>query len=415
MKQSEFERFDMKKPPMKQLWPLTILTWIISFPNIWRHKTKITKIDMKGVKPPYLLLCNHNAFYDFSVVTASIFPRRPSYVIAIDGYLKREWLIRAIGGICKRKFTKDITVIQNLVKSVKHKDVVVLFPEARYSLCGTNSNLPESLGKLAKLLNIDVVTLIMQGNHINAPFWNTKDKGIPTEAKIARIFTKKELEKVSVEDINKKINKMFEYDDYKWQKKNFVTVLDEFRAKGLHKVLYKCPSCSVEFKMDSDRHFIWCKVCGKKWNMTEYGAMEATEGDTEYTHIPDWYEWERTEVRKEIEAGKYNFESKANVYSLPNAKGFIPLGEATLKHNENGFVLSGIYEGEPYTVEKSVESLYGCHIEYDYLSKYGDCIDLNTTTDTYYISPKDSKFSVTKISLATEELYKYKMEKIKKN
>ena len=53
------------------------------------------------------------------------------------------------------------------------------------------------------------------------------------------------------------------------------------------------------------------------------------------------------------------------------------------------------------------EESYGVHIEYEYLGKFGDCVDLNTITDTFYVyPPRDSKFSVTKISLATEELYK---------
>jgi hypothetical protein len=56
-------------------------------------------------------------------------------------------------------------------------------------------------------------------------------------------------------------------------------------------------------------------------------------------------------------------------------------------------------------VKKSVSSLYSCHIEYNYLGKHGDCIDLNTLSDTYYIYPKNCEFSVTKIALATEELY----------
>ncbi|MDR2606669.1 MAG: hypothetical protein LBC38_05245, partial [Oscillospiraceae bacterium] len=49
---------------------------------------------------------------------------------------------------------------------------------------------------------------------------------------------------------------------------------------------------------------------------------------------------------------------------------------------------------------------YGCHIEYNY-KKRGDCIDLNTRSDTLYIYPQGRDFSVTKIALATEELYKH--------
>ena len=50
-------------------------------------------------------------------------------------------------------------------------------------------------------------------------------------------------------------------------------------------------------------------------------------------------------------------------------------------------------------------ALYSCHIEYEYLGKYGDCVDLNTLNDTYYIYPHGEDFAVTKFALATEELY----------
>ena len=38
--------------------------------------------------------------------------------------------------------------------------------------------------------------------------------------------------------------------------------------------------------------------------------------------------------------------------------------------------------------------------------KHGDCIDLNTLDDTYYIFPHRKDYSVTKIALATEEIYR---------
>ena len=34
-----------------------------------------------------------------------------------------------------------------------------------------------------------------------------------------------------------------------------------------------------------------------------------------------------------------------------------------------------------------------------------DCIDLNTLEDTWYVFPEHCDFSVTKISLATEEIF----------
>jgi hypothetical protein len=75
-------------------------------------------------------------------------------------------------------------------------------------------------------------------------------------------------------------------------------------------------------------------------------------------------------------------------------------------HDMNGFTVRGTdMDGDPFEMIKPVSSLYSCHIEYEYLGKHGDCVDLNTLEDTWYIYPHDCDFAVTKMALATEELY----------
>ncbi|HPF56413.1 MAG TPA: hypothetical protein PLV03_07715, partial [Clostridiales bacterium] len=339
------------------------------------------------------------------------FPHRTNNVVAIDGFLKREWLLRAVGCIGKRKFTNDVSLIRNLMKVIKNKNIAVVYPEARYSLCGTNAILPGSLGKLVKLLGVDVVTLITKGHHIDSPFWHLGSRGVQTEAHMTRLISKEELGKLTAEEINGKIERAFFYDDFAWQKQNGVRIINEDRAEGLHKVLYQCPHCKAEYQMDSKGSELICKACGKVWEMSELGELKAKDGETEFTHIPDWYEWEREQVRAEIEEGRYCFSDKVIVQSLPNTKGYIELGLAEFVHNMDGFTVKGEYDGKPFSMEKSPQSLYSCHIEYEYLGKFGDCVDLNTLKDTWYCYPQGDRFSVTKIALATEEMYKYYREK----
>ena len=211
---------------------------------------------------------------------------------------------------------------------------------------------------------------------------------------------------MSDDEINKVIENEFQYDDYQWQWDKKVEVNYKKRAEGLHKVLYQCPSCLTEYKMTSQNDKLVCTHCQKSWTLSVHGRLSGDDGITEFEHIPDWYEWERGNVKKEVDDGSYSFCSDAIVKSLPNAKGYIDLGKASLTHDMNGFMVHGEYLGEKYTIEKPVASMYSCHIEYNYLGKHGDCIDLNTLTDTYYIYPKTNDFSVTKMALATEELFK---------
>jgi len=408
--QDYFEKYDMQKKPVKQKWYLKILAWLICLPVLLSPKRKVIKIGMKNVKPPYVLLCNHNAFLDFKVTTKAIFPYSANYVVAIDGFIHREKLLRSVGCICKRKFTNDVLLVRHILYTVtKLKQIVVLYPEARYSLVGTPSVLPDSLGKMLKLIKVPVVVLNMKGHHLDSPFWNLKHRRNRTEATMTKILDPEEIKELSIEEINHKIQEAFIYDEYQWQKDNNIRIAYKKRAEGLHKILYKCPNCLVEYQMDSKDHRIFCKQCGKKYEMDELGQLHATTGKTEFSHIPDWYEWEREEVRKEILAGQYLIEDDVIVDSLPNAKGFIPLGDGHLKHDSNGFVLNYEIKGEKKTLVKDVASMYGCHIELEYNGK-GDAIDLSTLDDTFHVYFKNLKNVVTKIHFATEELYKIKKE-----
>lgn len=402
------QRFDMKKPPTPTKWYLRPLTWLLSAPDVLKHRSQIRRVGMEGVQPPYVLLCNHNAFLDFKVATMAMFPHRANYVVAIDGFIGREKLLRDVGCICKRKFTNDVTLVRQLRQVIENGDIAVIYPEARYSLCGTTAVLPASLGKLCRLLKAPVVTLICRGHHVNSPFWNLHDRAVaPTEAEMKLLFTPEMLEELPVEELNRRIVEAFQYDDFAWQKERGIRTPYAGRAEGLHKVLYQCPACGTEFHMASKGTKLYCEACGKRWTMSELGELSADEGETEFSHIPDWYEWERENVRREVAEGRYSSGVlPVRVDSLPNAERFLPLGEGTMVHDMSGFTVRGTdADGQPFEMVKPVPSLYSCHIEYEYLGKFGDCVDLNTLEDTWYIYPHDCDFSVTKMALATEELY----------
>ena len=412
MKQVDFdkiERFDMTLPPRSIKWYLKPIVKLLVNPAIKKYKPEVELIETAELEPPFILLCNHNAFLDFKVARYLLKDMDASYVVAIDGFIGRENLLRNVGCICKRKFTNDIQLVYSIKKSLAMKQVVVIYPEARYSLCGTTAILPESLGKMAKLFKVPIVTLICHGHHVNSPFWDTShERGIEqTAATFKLLIDQNDIKTLSVDEINKRIVDEFQYDDFKWQKDNNLKISDPNRAKGLHRVLYQCPHCKKEFMMDSHDTVLECKACGKKWEMTELGELKALDGKTEFSHIPDWYEWERSNVRKEVLDGTYNSgELKVVVDTLPNAKKFLRLGSGTLVHDMNGFKVNVTDEfGKTHEMIKDVPSLYSCHIEYQYLFKHGDCIDLNTLTETWYIYPEGENFSVTKMALATEELY----------
>ena len=271
--------------------------------------------------------------------------------------------------------------------------------------------MPDSLGKLIKMNKVPVVAVVHHGNHLYAPFWNFRMKRkVPLYTTVKKILTPEQIAAMSVDEINALLRKELEYDDYRYQKEAGIRITEPYRAEGLHKVLYQCPHCLAESKMDSKGAELFCTACGKRWVWEESGDLRAVEGETEFAHIPDWFEWERQQVRKQIEEGTYRFEDEVEVFSLPRVLRYIPLGKAKLTHDaENGFQLEGFYRGERYYIHREPAQTNSLHVEYDFgpIDKK-DYVDISTENDSFYCRPS-GKNVITKLAFATEEIYQRAM------
>jgi len=395
-------RFDLKAMPVKPKWYLQLLAWVLALPETFAVKSKIRKHNMKELKGPYIMLCSHNSFLDFKVATRAAFPHRSTYIVAVDGYIGREAIMRNVGCFMKRKFVSDSALVKQTKHSlVNNKTIVQIYPEARYSLVGTTSPLPDSLGKLVKLLKFPVVTMIGHGHHLRQPFWNLKKRKLQTSADMTQIITQEEIKDLSVETINQRIKQAFQYDEYAYQYENKISIKEPFRAEHLDKPLYMCPHCKTEFQMKSEGNKIWCNHCKEEYEMDEFGRLHNSKGKTIFSHIPDWFEWEREQVKQEILSGNYNVQLEVDIDMLPNSTGFYRIGKGTLIHNKDGYQLLA----ENLDVKKPAIANFGVHIEFDYFGR-GDGISFSTNEDTYYIYPIDQSYCVTKFHFATEELYK---------
>lgn len=371
---------------------------------------KIEKINTEGLKPPYILLSNHMYFIDFELVSLATYPHRLNNIVSVDGYYRRPWLMEFIGCICKRKYVSDLHTLKAVRHVIKKGDVLCMYPEARYSPAGKTSFLPDTLGHMVKMNNVPVVVIIHRGNHLHSPFWNfRKKRKVPLHTTMTQVLTAEQVQQMTADEINDAITEAMQYDDYKYIRSEGIKITEDFRAEGLHKILYQCPHCKTESKMASEGTQLFCKECGKRWTLGEDGVISANEGETEFSHVPDWFEWERLQVKQQIQNGEYSFSDTVDVYSLPRCMRFEKLGQATVTHTpDEGFVLEGFYNGAPYRVQRMPQATNSLHIEYDYCYiKPFDCFDISTEKDSFYCYPTKENV-VTKLAFATEELYKLK-------
>ena len=401
------KRYKTNKYPIRQPIYLTVLIWILCKMMLIGKKYKIEKVNMEGLKPPYLMLSNHMYFVDFELTALGLFPHRMNNVVNIDGYYRRPWLLEWIGAICTRKFTNDRHLIKSMLHCLRKGDAVGLYPEARYSACGELAFLPESLGKMVKLAKVPIIAVVHHGNHLHTPFWNfRKPRKVPLYTRMEKILTPEEIEKLSVDEINKILREKLYYNEYEYQQKNNILITEKHRAEGMHKILYQCPHCLTESRMNSKGDELYCEECGKRWRLNENGTLEALDGETEFNQVLDWYHWERNNVREAVLNGTYRFEDEVEVYSFPRCWKFIPLGKAKVRHTiEEGFVLEGFHNGKDYRILRKPIQSNSLHIEYDYCYNIPkDCFDITTEDDCYFCYPTKENV-VTKLGFAVEELY----------
>ena len=405
------KRYDAARPPLRQRKIFTAILRALCGLSMIGQEYKIEKIHMEGLKPPYILLSNHMYFVDFHLCSIATWPHPVNNIATIDGYYRRPFIMEWLGCLCKRKFTTDMTLLRSVKKVLQdYRGILCMYPEARYSPIGTTAILPDSLGKLVKKQGVPVVVLLHHGNYLHTPFWNYRQpRKVPLYTTMTQVLTAEEVWEKSAAEIGRIIRQAMDYDEYRWQREKNIRITEPFRAEGLHKVLYQCPHCLTESKMESQGAVLRCAACGKEWELDELGILRAREGETEFAYPPDWFEWERSQVRAQLEAGTYHFEDEVEVFSLPNAWRFQKLGKAKLIHDmEHGFIVEGEHNGAPYRIHRPPLGMYGLHIEYDYCYvRPDDCVDISTDNDSLYCYPT-KKNVVTKLSFAVEELYKIK-------
>ena len=413
-KKKTVTHYDFKTKPKKPLllmWLVKLLSWIMRLPR----KCKITYIGKKPDRPR-LVLANHGAFNDFYILYKAIPTFHINYVVAIDAFNDFDnFLMRNVGGICKRKFIFDLSLMKNLKYAIHTlKDTVVIYPEARYTLDGTTSYLPESLGKLVKYLNVPLTVINAKGNYVSDPQWNKyKQNRMPMEATVEEIVSQEEIATLSVQEINDRIKKAFVYDDWKWLKESGTKLTYKNRAYNLNAILYQCPHCKKEFEMQGEGTTLTCNACKKQWEMLETGELKAINGETEFSHIPDWFKWQKQNVHDEVFSNNYRMEFDAEVFTMPNCKGFIKQQNGKFLQTSTKTSLFVNLYGEDRVIEYSGTELESVHIEYNY-KNYSDMLDFSIRDDSIWLNPLNRKDVITKISLATEEIRDFYKQNINK-
>lgn len=415
-KNASYEAVQTKKRPphRKPLRPNFLLQTVIRvlaifdlLPTGFTYQTH--GMEKIGKKEPCLILMNHSSFIDLKIVSRIFYPKKYGIVCTSDGFVGfgMALLMRLIGCIPTQKFVTDVSLIKDMEYLLKKKKCsVLMYPEASYSFDGTATPLPRKMGVLLKKLGVPVVTVITQGAFARDPLYNCLQKRkVKVRADVTCLATAQQVKEMTVAQLDELLDKAFSFDNFRWQQENNIKISEPFRADGLNRILYKCPHCGCEGKTEGKGITLTCHNCGKVYTLTELGRLETADADAAFTHIPDWYAWQRQQVRKELEEGTYRLEKQVRIGMMVDYKAIYMVGEGTLIHDAEGFRLTGCDGKLQYS--QGPLSCYGLYADY-YWYEIGDMICIGNQDALYYCFPMDEEDVVAKTRLAAEELYKLK-------
>lgn len=397
-----------KKPKRVNMFFRTLMK-TLSVGELKATNFKCREIGMEklGKKEPCLFLMNHSGFIDLQIAATVLYPRCFNIVCTTDGFVGKNWLMRQIGCIPTQKFVSDLALVRDMVYAVKElKSSVLMFPEASYSFDGTATTLPDSLADCLKMLKVPLVVIRTYGAFARNPLYNNlKRREVDVSADMEYVLSPEEIAEKSKDELNAIIREKFNFDGFRWQQENGVKITEDFRAECLNRVLYKCPHCLSEGKTVGEGTTLTCTECGKVYELTEDGFLRATDGDAKFTHVPDWFAWERECVKQELIEGKYNLDIPVDIAILKDSRCLYHVGEGRLTHSTEGFHLTGC-DGRLDFEQKPLSS-YSANTDY-YWYEIGDIICVGTSKISYYCFPKTEGDFVSKTRLAAEELYKLK-------
>ncbi len=402
---------ESKKPHRKPIRPNVFwrtLMRLVAMPDLIATKFKYESVGMEkiGKKEPAFYLMNHSSFIDLEIAATVLFPKPFNIVATTDGFIGKDWLMHKIGCIPARKFVSDPALVKDMLyASRKLKNNILMYPEVGYSLDGTATTIPDTIGKCVKMLGMPLVMLRTYGAFLRDPLYNyLQRRRVRVSARVECLLSKEEVAEKSAEEITAIVMKEFSFDYFREQRLNRISVSEDFRADGLGRVCYKCPSCEAEGKMLGKGVHLTCEACGEKHILTELGELKClTDKETVLPSVPAWYAWERDCAKRELEKGEYSMEFPVDIFAAIDTKRLYNIGAGYIRHNSEGFHLTTDDGQLDYHQKPTAQ--YSVNADLNWY-ELGDIISVGDLKCLFYCVPKADGISVAKMRLAAEEAYK---------
>lgn len=253
---------------------------------------------------PMLVLSNHLSAYDFIHFASAMSGAPLNFVVAENMKYSTPIFAKLISkyhAITKKQYYADVQCIKNIKKYLDSGVSVLMCPEGKVSADGTTGAILPSVARLVEWLGYPVGVIKMQGASLIRPKWaynlrHARKGHVYADCDI--LLTREQAKTLSKEEILDKICSALEHNEHKWQIENNVVFKSRNYAKGLDRLLYRCPKCGAEFKMRTYGNHIVCENCGNDVKYRFDGRLVACDGGVAPQRIDLWYAMQKENVRQ---------------------------------------------------------------------------------------------------------------------
>ncbi|MBR6045462.1 MAG: VTT domain-containing protein [Ruminococcus sp.] len=351
-----------------------------------RQRLHLDSEKLKGVKGPYILLCNHVSFYDFYYVRELLGEANVSFVVnshvGNSPILKR---IREKAGMIPKKLFYPDTAALKMMRTLGKGYPVVVFPEGRLSIDGRCYPIVESAARIYKKHGITLVLANISGAYFANPKWRRKFMRSDIYASVTRVIDGEEMKTLSVEELEDIIMSSISCKEPSEPLNRYDS---KKMAKGLENILYRCADCGELYTTVSDGNDLVCTACGK---------MHPLDGTYLFSDdaksIPDYYDRIKELERPGLDTFELRAEVDTKIFTDGKRRPRKDHGECTL--TKAGFAYTSEKISFTVPIEKLPALAFSCNEEFE----------LYYNKELYYFYPVENRRQTVRWALLTDLLY----------
>lgn len=299
---------------------------------------------------PIIVISNHASYLD-PIITSRLTKGRPGNFVTGEFVFRKEpwghWF-KLGGAIPKKQFVVDTVSVKAMMKVIKRKGSLFIYPEATRSVDGTTIEFDDGVAKMAKKAGAAIYIAHIHGAYLTMPRWS---RGFSLRrGKITAEFVRKlpgeEVKKMTAEELHNYILDGLKYNENDYARENNPVHKGKNLARGLENVAYICPKCSSEFTMRWDKKVggdkLRCSKCGNTVKYLPSGLLTgASSEDKSFPDLAEWTKWEREQIAEELSQGDFHMQMDADLFKVFDPLTFAKTGSGKVTITSTEVIYEG--------------------------------------------------------------------------